>query len=127
MATCWPKQSSSARIKRVTGNRERGAVGRLETVEMYHLGCWFGFCVGAHITIALSSARRCPTMETPKSFKSPAVRLGRSFSVIAFSRKAASPNELCRLDPKHPEIDTISEHGAWLGARAGQSVPHRRS
>ena len=99
MATCWPKQSSSARIKRVTGNRERGAVGRLETVEMYHL----------------------------ESFKSPAVRLGRSFSVIAFSRKAASPNELCRLDPKHPEIDTISEHGAWLGARAGQSVPHRRS
>ena len=26
--------------------------------------------------------------------------LGRSFSVIAFSRKAASPNELCRLRPK---------------------------
>jgi hypothetical protein len=40
--------------------------------------------------IALSNARRCPTTDTPKSFKSSAVRLGRSFSVIALSRKAAS-------------------------------------
>ena len=60
MATCWPKQSSSARIKRVTGNRERVAVGRLETVEMYHLGCWFGFCVGAHIGYCVEQCAAMP-------------------------------------------------------------------
>ena len=40
--------------------------------------------------IASSRTRRCPTMVTPKSFKSSAVRRGRTFSFIAFSRKAAS-------------------------------------
>ena len=40
--------------------------------------------------IASSRTRRCPTIVTPKSFKSSAVRRGRTLSVIAFSRKAAS-------------------------------------
>ena len=34
--------------------------------------------------------RRCPTMLTPISFRSSPVRVGRTFSLISFSRKAAS-------------------------------------
>ena len=40
--------------------------------------------------IASSSLRRCPTMLTPSSFRSSAVRLGRTVSSISFSRNAAS-------------------------------------
>src|SRR5215469_8384206 len=40
--------------------------------------------------IASSSLPRCPTMLTPKSFKSSAVRFGRTVSSISFSRNAAS-------------------------------------
>jgi hypothetical protein len=36
--------------------------------------------------MALSSLRRCPTILTPRSFKSSSVRLGRTVSSIAFSR-----------------------------------------
>jgi hypothetical protein len=32
--------------------------------------------------------RRCPTIETPRSFRSSAVRLGRTVSSISFSRNA---------------------------------------
>jgi hypothetical protein len=53
-------------------------------------GAGSAFVFERRSAIALSNARRCPTTETPKSFKSSAVRLGRSFSVMAFSRKAAS-------------------------------------
>jgi hypothetical protein len=38
--------------------------------------------------------RRCPTVPTPKSFKSSAVRLGRTFSLISFSRNVASIPDL---------------------------------
>jgi hypothetical protein len=40
--------------------------------------------------IASSSLRRSPTNPTPRSFKSSAVKLGRTLSSILFSRKAAS-------------------------------------
>ena len=40
--------------------------------------------------IASSSLRRCPSAATPSSFRSSAVRLGRTVSSISFSRNAAS-------------------------------------
>src|ERR1700730_8231269 len=40
--------------------------------------------------MASRSLRRCPTIPTPKSFRSSAVRLGRTVSSISFSRNAAS-------------------------------------
>jgi hypothetical protein len=40
--------------------------------------------------IASSSLRRCPRAPTPSSFRSSAVRLGRTVSSISFLRKAAS-------------------------------------
>jgi hypothetical protein len=40
--------------------------------------------------IASSSLRRCPTMPTPRSFKSSAVRFGRTVASISLSRNAAS-------------------------------------
>ena len=40
--------------------------------------------------MASSSLRRCPTIPTPRSFRSSAVRLGRTVSSISFSRNAAS-------------------------------------
>src|ERR1700730_9741638 len=40
--------------------------------------------------IALSNLRRWPTIPTPRSFRSCAVKLGRSTSSISFSRNAAS-------------------------------------
>ena len=40
--------------------------------------------------MASSSLRRCPTNPTPRSFKSSAVKLGRTVSSILFSRNAAS-------------------------------------
>src|SRR5262249_59847656 len=39
---------------------------------------------------ASRSFRRCPTIPMPKSFKSSAVKLGRTVSSISFSRNAAS-------------------------------------
>ena len=40
--------------------------------------------------MAFSSLRRWPTVETPRSFRSSAVRLGRTVSSISLSRNAAS-------------------------------------
>ena len=40
--------------------------------------------------MASSSFRRCPTGPTPSSFRSSGVRLGRTVSLISFSRNAAS-------------------------------------
>src|SRR5262249_31268984 len=40
--------------------------------------------------IASSNVRRCPRAATPSSFRSSAVRFGRTFSVISFSRNAPS-------------------------------------
>jgi hypothetical protein len=37
--------------------------------------------------------RRCPTIETPRSFRSSAVRLGRTVSSISFSRNALPSGE----------------------------------
>jgi hypothetical protein len=40
--------------------------------------------------MASSKMRRCPSAVTPSSFRSSAVRLGKTRSLISFSRKAAS-------------------------------------
>src|SRR5262252_7358844 len=47
--------------------------------------------------IASRSLRRWPTTETPRSFKSSAVRFGRTVSSISLSRKAASYRPRPRL------------------------------
>ena len=52
--------------------------------------------------MALSSLRRCPTASTPNSFKSSAVKLGRTESSIAFLRNAASYCSRPRLRSQTP-------------------------
>jgi hypothetical protein len=51
---------------------------------------------------ASSSLRRCPTILTPRSFKSSAVKLGRTASSISFSRNAASYCPRPRLRSQSP-------------------------
>ena len=52
--------------------------------------------------MASSSFRRCPTIPTPRSFRSSAVRLGRTVSSISFSRNAASYRSRPRLRSQPP-------------------------
>ena len=52
--------------------------------------------------MASSSLRRCPTNPTPRSFKSSAVKLGRTVSSILFSRNAASYCSRPRLRSQPP-------------------------
>src|SRR5262245_17046373 len=52
---------------------------------------------GLKAAIASRSLRRWPTIETPRSFRSSAVRFGRTVSSISFSRKAASYRPRPRL------------------------------
>src|SRR5271170_4199316 len=49
--------------------------------------------------MAASSLRRCPTMPTPRSFKSSAVRFGRTVASISLSRNAASVARSSHGDP----------------------------
>jgi hypothetical protein len=63
--------------------------------------------------MASSSIRRCPTITTPRSS---AVRLGRTFSLISFSRNAASyriVRVIRRLVHKVP---------GWSGVRVTENV-----
>jgi hypothetical protein len=55
--------------------------------------------------MALRSFRRCPTKTTPKSFKSSAVKVGRTVSSISFSRNAAS--YLSRPRPRSQLLTSI--------------------
>ena len=64
--------------------------------------------------MASSSIRRCPTITTPRSFKSSAVRLGRTFSLISFSRNAASYLSRPRLRSQ-PPISMVASHFAADG------------
>ena len=52
--------------------------------------------------IASRILRRCPTMPTPKSFRSSAVKFGRTVSSISFSRNAASYFPRPRLRSQAP-------------------------
>lgn len=54
--------------------------------------------------MASSSVRRCPTRPTPKSFKSSAVKHGRTLSSIALSRNAASYCSRPRLRKPTSEV-----------------------
>src|ERR1700733_430385 len=52
--------------------------------------------------IASRILRRCPTIPTPKSFRSSAVRFGRTVQSISFSRNAASYRSRPRLRSQAP-------------------------
>ena len=68
-------RSSGGALGAVAGRRQQGALPPVSV---------------RRAAIASSSLRRCPTAETPRSFRSSAVRLGRTVSSISFSRNAAS-------------------------------------
>ena len=62
--------------------------------------CRFRVRVGAKTAMASSSLRRCPTIGTPRSFKSSAVKIGRTsridrvlaeYRLVPFEAKAPQP------------------------------------
>jgi hypothetical protein len=67
--------------------------------------------------MASISTRRCPTITSPRSFKSSAVRLGRTFSLISFSRNAYIPFKTNAAQPI-PEVHygvLMTSFGAGAG------------
>jgi hypothetical protein len=78
------------------------------------------FASARRTAMASSSFRRCPTMPTPRSFKSSAVKLGRTTSSIACSRNATSYCPRPRLRSQPPTSITAaltSPGGHGLHAR----------
>ena len=62
----------------------------------------FALASARRAAMASSSLRRCPTIPTPRSFRSSAVKFGRTVSSIAFSRNAASYCPRPRLRSQSP-------------------------
>ena len=71
--------------------------------------------------IASSNLRRCPSAATPSSFRSSAVRFGRTFSFISFSRNAASYFPRPRLRSQ----TTMSMLAPATGGCAHHGLPRR--
>jgi hypothetical protein len=77
----------------------------------------------ARTAIASRILRRCPTIPTPKSFRSPAVRFGRTVSSISLSRNAAS--YLSRLRLRSQTTMSMMASDLRLGAYHRQGDPER--
>ena len=86
----------------VTWRRSAASLADRSIVARASGGGAFTLASVRRAAMALSSVRRCPTMPTPISFKSSAVRLGRTVSSIAFSRNAASYCSRPRLRSQPP-------------------------
>ena len=70
--------------------------------------------------MASSSLRRCPSAVTPSSFRSSAVRLGRTVSSISFSRNAASYfSEAQAPQPDH-NVHDGAHNQWWRASSAGE-------
>ena len=70
--------------------RRSAAVSLADSIVEGASGSPFAVASVRRAVIASNSARRCPTMLTPISFRSSAVKFGRTFSLISFSRNAPS-------------------------------------
>ena len=86
-------------------DRELAALGRVPERSVL---CIRVSTQGGNPSIAM---RRCPTMTTPRSFKSSAVKLGRTLSSIAFSRNDASYCSRPRLRSQTPRSMMVPQAG----------------
>jgi hypothetical protein len=74
---------------RRSARSSRGALGAVDAVATSSEGA-LPLAEVLRAAMVSSSLRRCPSAATPSSFRSSAVRPGRTVSSISFSRKAAS-------------------------------------
>ncbi len=90
----------------VTWRRSAASLGDVSITGTASAGAAFASASARRTAMASSSVRRCPTMTTPRSFKSSAVKRGRTFSLIALSRNIASycSRPRCRSQPPRSMI-----------------------
>jgi hypothetical protein len=104
----------------VRWRRSAASLRDLSIARRASRGGTFVFASARRAAMASRSFRRCPTIPTPKSFKSSAVKAGRTVSSISFSRNAAFRGQGPAANSRRPSSRPYS--GRRMIIQAKQSV-----